>query len=104
MKTDLGCLVAITTWYSAYYDIWLRGQFVWKIRELHAQYGMAVPNMNIQIPVNCLFPGPVVRINPHELHCIDPEFIPELYVGGLKKRDKYKWVARGLCELLIRGI
>ena len=30
---------ALTTWYQAYYDIWLRGQYVWRIKEMHAQYG-----------------------------------------------------------------
>jgi hypothetical protein len=35
-------------------------------------------------------PGPCVRINPHEIHIIDPEFFDELYVHA-KKLDKYKW-------------
>ena len=55
VKTDFWCLVAITTWYSAYYDIWQRGQYVWKISELHSKYGEASPNMNIQIPIHWLF-------------------------------------------------
>lgn len=33
--------------------------------------------------------GPVVRINPHELHIMDPGFYQELY--GDRKMDKYQW-------------
>lgn len=32
-------LVALTTWYQGYYDIWLRGQYIWRIKEMHEQYG-----------------------------------------------------------------
>ena len=32
-------LAAITTWYQAYYDIWLHGQFFKKLDRLHEEYG-----------------------------------------------------------------
>lgn len=35
---------ALTLWYQGYYDTWLRGQYIWKIREMHAQYGECVPS------------------------------------------------------------
>ena len=38
--------------------------------------------------------GPIIRINPHELHVIDPEYIDEIFAGAGRKRDKYKWVTR----------
>jgi|SRR5277367_1823111 len=65
-------LAAVTFWYEFYYDIILRGQYVFKVRELHAKY------------------GPIVRINPYELHVSDPDFCEILYAGGGKRRDKMK--------------
>nr|URT29637.1 AmpG [Beauveria felina] len=32
--------------------------------------------------------GPIVRINPHEVHCNDRHFIEEIYALGNRKRDK----------------
>ncbi|KAK2766856.1 hypothetical protein FQN54_006170 [Arachnomyces sp. PD_36] len=64
--------------YQAYYDIWLHGQFFKQVDYLHEKY------------------GPVVRINPRELHINDPTFIDEVYAGNNKKRDKYKWQGRAV--------
>lgn len=33
-------LAALSYWYEFYYDCWLDGQYTWKIRDLHRQYGM----------------------------------------------------------------
>jgi len=47
-------LAALTRLYEMYYDIWLGGQYTFKIIELHKQY------------------GPIIRISPWELHISDP--------------------------------
>ncbi|RAO64541.1 uncharacterized protein BHQ10_000553 [Talaromyces amestolkiae] len=68
-------VAALTGWYEAYHDMYRRGMFIWKIQEMHDKY------------------GPIVRINPHELHIRDADFYEELYAPASKKRDKYKnWV------------
>ena len=33
-------LAALTFWYEFYHDVWREGQYTWKIRDLHQQYGM----------------------------------------------------------------
>lgn len=71
-------LAAVTLWYEFYYDIILSGQYIFKVRELHAKY------------------GPVVRINLYELHVSDPDFYGILYADGGKRRDRMKWHAAGL--------
>ncbi|KAH7028240.1 putative cytochrome P450 [Macrophomina phaseolina] len=63
-------LAALTRFYEYYYDGVRRGQFVWKVKELHEKY------------------GPVVRIGPYELHVSDPAFISTLYPSTGHKRNK----------------
>ncbi|PYH90327.1 cytochrome P450 [Aspergillus ellipticus CBS 707.79] len=53
-----------------YYDLILVGQYTKRIVEMHEVY------------------GPLVRINPNEIHCSDPSFINEIYAVGGRKRDK----------------
>lgn len=33
-------LAAITFWYEFYYDVLKKGQYTWKLKELHKQYGI----------------------------------------------------------------
>lgn len=66
-------LAASTLWYEFYYDVYLEGQWVWEIKRMHEVY------------------GPIVRINPHELHIKDSEFYNELYAPKKGKRDKHLW-------------
>ncbi|KUJ20796.1 cytochrome P450 [Mollisia scopiformis] len=69
-------IAAASLWYEFYYDVVLRGKFIWRIQEMHKQY------------------GPIIRINPDELHIDDPDYYDEIYGSTTKKRDKYgPWVA-----------
>ncbi|GKZ49379.1 hypothetical protein AbraIFM66951_001785 [Aspergillus brasiliensis] len=69
-------LAALTFWYEFYYDVILGGQYVFQIRRLHERY------------------GPIIRINPHEVHIYTPEFYDELFAGGNRKRDKWYWAMK----------
>ncbi|KAL8946840.1 MAG: hypothetical protein Q9222_006816 [Ikaeria aurantiellina] len=70
-----GPKVAIWTfWYEFYYDVVCQGRYTWKIAELHKQY------------------GPIIRINPYEVHIDDPDFYDEVYVsGGKRKTEQWSW-------------
>ena len=60
---------------------------------------------NVQMIVeaaNSNLEGPIVRINPYEIHINDPEYIDEVYAGASKKRDKYRWVGNFPSECAAR--
>ncbi|KAK8218611.1 cytochrome P450 [Phyllosticta capitalensis] len=59
-------LAALTRWYELFYDAILPGRFNWQVDKLHEQY------------------GPVVRINPEELHIQDSDYFDEFYERGAK--------------------
>ncbi|KAF1994629.1 cytochrome P450 [Amniculicola lignicola CBS 123094] len=54
-------LAAVTSWYEAYYEIVLKGQYSKKITQLHDIY------------------GPIIRVTPHEIHIRDSRFFEEFY-------------------------
>ncbi|KAG8531301.1 uncharacterized protein KY384_002929 [Bacidia gigantensis] len=69
-------LAILSFWYEFYYDVVLQGRYGYKIAELHKQY------------------GPIIRINPYEVHIDDPDFYDEVYVlGGKRKSDIWTWSA-----------
>lgn len=38
--------------------------------------------------------GPILRINPYELHIADPSFVHEIYAVGNRRRDRWEWSER----------
>ncbi|KAF2732353.1 cytochrome P450 [Polyplosphaeria fusca] len=54
-------LAAVTSWYEAYFEIVLKGQYSRQISRLHDVY------------------GPIIRVTPHELHIRDSHFFEEFY-------------------------
>jgi hypothetical protein len=67
-------LAALTWYYQIYYDIYPHyGQYFNHISQLHKIY------------------GPIIRINPYELHVSDPDFFEVLY-STHEKRDKWAWL------------
>ncbi|KAH8810857.1 cytochrome P450 [Xylogone sp. PMI_703] len=69
-------IAAVSFWYEFYYDVLLGGKYIFKIKQMHDQF------------------GPVVRINPRELHFDDPSYIDEIYSGPGRRRDKWEWYTR----------
>ncbi|GAP86887.1 putative cytochrome P450 [Rosellinia necatrix] len=63
-------LAAATHWYEAYYDLASKGggQWTFQIRRLHAQY------------------GPIVRINPDELHIDDADYYDVVFCNSYPNR------------------
>ncbi|OJD36070.1 cytochrome p450 [Diplodia corticola] len=71
-------LAALTFWYEFYYDVLCSGRYTWRIAEMHKTY------------------GPVVRINPYELHVNVPDFYDTLYASAASGRrtEKWRWSAK----------
>ncbi|KAK8875095.1 trichodiene oxygenase [Apiospora arundinis] len=63
-------LAAATYLPEFYYDTIKYGRYTQQIKKMHEKY------------------GPMVRINPSEVHCADYNFIDEIYAVGGRKRNK----------------
>ena len=54
--------LAIATYlYEWYYDLYLNGQFTFRLEALHKRY------------------GPIIRINPNDIHIDDPNYFDEVF-------------------------
>ncbi|KAH8755328.1 cytochrome P450, partial [Diaporthe sp. PMI_573] len=71
-------LAQMTYCYEAWYDLVKTGRYTSQIEKMHKQY------------------VPLVRINPSELHCNDPQFIDEIYATGRRKRNKSEYICQSL--------
>ncbi|GME62507.1 Cytochrome P450 [Neofusicoccum parvum] len=69
-------LAGLSYWYEIYYDVYKPGEYTAVIRDLHQKY------------------GPIIRINPDEIHVSDPKFIETLYPSTGKKREISPWFFR----------
>ncbi|KAK3936257.1 cytochrome P450 [Diplogelasinospora grovesii] len=63
-------VAAISHAYEFYHDVIRGGMYIWEVEKMHEKY------------------GPVVRINPREVHIKDPHFYDEVYAPASRKRDK----------------
>ncbi|KFY49221.1 hypothetical protein V496_10164 [Pseudogymnoascus sp. VKM F-4515 (FW-2607)] len=66
-------LAAVSFWYEFYYDVVQGGQYTFEIGRMHEKY------------------GPIIRINPYELHVSTPDFYEKLYSGPGKRRHRWDW-------------
>ncbi|PLN84688.1 cytochrome P450 [Aspergillus taichungensis] len=62
-------LAAITSLYEFYYNVIRSGKFLFEIERMHEQY------------------GPIVRINPREIHIKDPDFYDQIYISRRQDKD-----------------
>ncbi|CAN9352420.1 unnamed protein product [Alternaria alternata] len=74
-SVQMFALAAFSFWYEFYYEIYPhRFQYLWKIKQLHEEY------------------GPIIRINPLQVHIHDADYFDTIYASGVNhKRDRCSW-------------
>jgi hypothetical protein len=81
-------LAAATYLPEFYYDVVKFGCYTKIIQRMHEQYGRKIFT-RLSLDIRRLTAlGPIVRINPHEVHCNDARFSDEIYAVGGRKRNK----------------
>jgi hypothetical protein len=84
-------LAAATYLPEFYYDVCKFGCYTKEISKMHEKYGEhtehILSTLEHQLIWACSL-GPIVRINPNEVHCNDISFADEIYAVGGRKRDK----------------
>lgn len=80
---------AITSWCQFYHDVIRGGQFTFVIQQWHEKYGLALSlNMTHQFHLIAYDQGPIIRINPTEIHISDPDFYDEIYSNVPVNKEK----------------
>lgn len=80
-------LAALTSWYEIYFNVVRDGQWLWEIKRMHEEYGMINCSL-LDFSSRLKIAGPIVRINPFELHINDVDYYDELYAGNTRRREK----------------
>jgi hypothetical protein len=80
-------LAALTQWYEIYWNVIKTGQFTFHLQDLHDQYGTSNSGQGILHVKAHQDQGPIIRINPWELHIRDPDFYETIY-SSTARRDK----------------
>ena len=77
-------LAALTQYYEAYYDLISGGggNFTHQIKKMHDLYGMFLMLDMLSGIAALHVEGPIVRINPFEIHIDDPEYYETVYATG----------------------
>lgn len=94
-------LAAASYLYEAWYDLILVGRYSWEIKDMHKKYGMSdimkfflgsrASKVKLMVTITEQPQGPIVRINPEELHCDDYDFVDEIYPSVSSRiRDKHQ--------------
>ncbi|KAK6207359.1 hypothetical protein LQW54_007186 [Pestalotiopsis sp. IQ-011] len=64
-------LAAVGPFHEFYHHVIRDGMFMWEVEKMHRTY------------------GPIVRVNPNELHILDPHYYSTVYAGNLRSTGKY---------------
>lgn len=72
-------VAAATGLYEFWYDVVRQGQYVYKIEQMHCDYGTLCTFAQGR---RLIYLGPIVRINPDELSIRDAEYWDKLYAPG----------------------
>lgn len=70
---------AITGLCQFYHDVIRGGQFTFVIQQWHEKYGLASSRITINQCRLTGYQGPIIRINPTEIHISDPDFYDTIY-------------------------